>query len=419
MIAMRDANTGMRKLAVILGMALVVKIMVMLIMKSYLHTATLEYEIIANSILSGKGFVYDFLGTTYRSLNTPLYSYLCVAIYALTNHSHFAVLLVHSLFTIFLAFVVFDIARYLFDEMSGLLAAGVVAFHPAFMYYDAFTLAPMSIDSFLIALTALLTLKFKDRPTVLKMSFIGVTIGLGTLSRGIIGALLPFVALYLILFMKNVKKKEKIGLITALFLATVLVISPWIIRNYSIHKTFVLISSTAGENFYRGNNPTATGISLTPKGESVRELWPKEVTEKIATLDEIGQMRFFQKEAMNFIINNPRTFAKLYLKKLYYFWWFSPQSGLLYPKAYFKIYRFFYSAVLIFSILGLALALIFKKSARDGVPLLIMIVFSICIAQSFFYVEGRHRCLIEPLLLIFASYGVVMLWRFLTKKAII
>lgn len=38
-----------------------------------------------------------------------------------------------------------------------------------------------------------------------------------------------------------------------------LVISPWTLRNYQVFNEFVLISTNAGSNLYRANNPLATG----------------------------------------------------------------------------------------------------------------------------------------------------------------
>jgi hypothetical protein len=42
-------------------------------------------------------------------------------------------------------------------------------------------------------------------------------------------------------------------------LAMAAVIAPWSMRNYSILKEFVVISTNGGDVFYRANNPLATG----------------------------------------------------------------------------------------------------------------------------------------------------------------
>lgn len=406
-----------KRLLIVLGLALAFRIFLMLTLNTYEHPVAWEYENIANNILHGKGFIYEsFLGTPYKSLTTPLYVFLCVGVYAVTGHSYIAILLIQSIFSLCLAMVIFQIARHMFGEKVAFLSALLTAFHPGFVYYDVFNLIPLSMDSLFITSAAWLLMGSKDRPTVLSMSCVGCMIGLGAITRGIIGTLLPFLSLYFILFTKR-PVREKIGYVMILWAAAFVVIAPWVMRNFIIHKELVYISSTSGENLYRGNNLTASGTSLTADGRSVRELWPKEVTNKIATLDELGQKKFFEKEAVAFIKNNPAVFAKLYLKKMYYFWWFSPQSGVIYSKPYLLVYKLFYSPVLAFALFGAALALVLgNKAMKDDTWLLIFVSMAICLTQSLFYVEGRHRWLVEPFLMIFFSYGITEMCGFLIKK---
>lgn len=403
-----------KRLLIALGLALAFRIFLILAFKTYAHPVAWEYEDIANNVLRGNGFLYDgFLGAPYRSLTTPLYVFLCAGVYAVSNHSYLIVLLLQSIFTLCLAMVIFQIARNIFDENIAFLSGLLTAFHPGFVYYDVFNLIPLGIDSLLIASVVLLMLKYKDKPTVFGMAGIGCAIGIGGLSRGIIGALLPFMSIYFIFFTKH-PLRNKLKYMLILWVAAALVVAPWVARNYMIHKELVYISSTSGENLYRGNSPYATGTSLTADGRNVRDLWPKAIMDKVTTLDELGQKKFFEKEAVDFIIKNPGAFAKLYLKKMYYYWWFSPQSGAIYPNTYLIVYRILYAPLLAFAIFGMALALAFKgKRVRDAAWLLILVFMSVCLTQCLFYVEGRHRWLVEPLIIIFFSYGLSECMKFL------
>lgn len=406
-----------KRLFCVLGIALIVRIFLIIAMKTYAHPVTWEYENIANNMLSGNGFVLDnYLGTPYRSVQ-PLYAFLCAGVYAVTNHSYFAILLAQSFFSLCLVMVIFNIAKLMFGEKVAIISALLTALHPGFVYYDVFNLMPASLDALMIATAAWLLMKYKDTPTVFGMSLVGCSIGLGALTRGIIGALLPFFSVYFILFTRH-KLREKMKFVMILWAAVFITIGPWIARNYIVHKELVLISSWGGGALYRGNNPTAPGTGLTSDGRDVNELWPKEVKDKLATLGELGQNKFLGKEALRFIRDNPMACAKLYLKKVYYFWWFSHQSGAIYPKSYLLIYQILYLPLLAFAVLGMALALVFgDRGVRGNAWFIIFVLMSVCLAQSLFYVEGRHRWLIEPLLMIFFSYGVTESCRFLTKKA--
>ncbi|MFN2513636.1 MAG: glycosyltransferase family 39 protein [Pyrinomonadaceae bacterium] len=384
--------------------------------KTYAHPVGWEYETIANRLLAGQGYSFEFLHTTYKSFNTPLFGFLCAGVYAVTNHSHFAILVIQSFFTIALALIIFEIAKLIFSEGVGLLAAALVAFHPAFIYYDVFNLLPLSIDSFLIAVITLLLLKYKDKPTVMSMSFIGGLIGVATLSRGIIGALLPFALVYLFLFARRLDLKERVTIVMSVLCASFIVLAPWILRNYVVHKQFVFIASSSGENLWRGNNMHATGTSYDKHKNKILDLWSEDFKEKVHSLTEMQQKKFFEDEALHFMRANPMAAATLYLKKVYYFWWFSPQSGINYPKRYLAAYKYFYTILISFFIVGVGFAIASsKRETMESSLILISVPLTICFAQSVFYVEGRHRWLIEPIMMSFFSYGVVRCWKLLSK----
>ena len=405
-------------LIVVLATAFILRVALIFTFRTNAHPVGWEYETIANNLLNGQGYSFEFLHTTYRSFNTPLFGFLCAGIYTLTNHSYFIILLIQSFFTMALAMVIFQIAKLIFSEVVGLLAATLVAFHPGFVYYDVFNLLPLSIDSFLIAAIALLLLKQKEKATLISMSLLGALIGIATLSRGITGVLLPFVLIYLLLFVRNRNVKERLAMAICVGGATLLILAPWLIRNYTIHKQFVFVSTSA-ENLWRGNNMQATGTSYDEHKIEILNLWPSDFKEKVYSLTEMQQKKFFEDEALHFMRANPLVAAKLYVKKVYYFWWFSPQSGIIYPKKYLTAYKYFYTILAGFFIAGLCFALSSsKRKVWESSLILISVPLTICLGQSVFYVEGRHRWLIEPIMMIFFSYGVMRCWKLLTERRV-
>jgi 4-amino-4-deoxy-L-arabinose transferase-like glycosyltransferase len=406
-----------QRLMFVVAAAFMLRMALIVAFKTYAHPVGWEYEVIANHLLAGKGYSLTFLHTTYWSFNTPLFGYLCAGVYAVTKHSYLAILIIQSLFSIALTLTIFQIGKIVFSETVGLLAAALVVFHPGFMYYDVFNLLPFSIDSFLIAAVILLLLKHKNRPTPMAMSLVGVLIGIAVLSRGITGALLPVAIIYVALFARSLSLKERLITTLCLLTAALIVLAPWITRNYLIHKQFVFISSTIGENFWRGNNMYATGTSSDANRIPILDMWPIDFKEKVYAMTEMQQKKFFESEAWHFITANPAAAAKLYLKKVYYFWWFSPQSGIIYPKAYLTAYKYLYIILISFSLVGIGFALASpKREVVESSLILISVPISICLAQSVFYVEGRHRWLIEPIVIIFFSYGVTNLWKALMAK---
>jgi 4-amino-4-deoxy-L-arabinose transferase-like glycosyltransferase len=383
--------------------------------KTYAHPVPWEYETIADNLLAGRGYSFKFLNTTYMSFNTPLFGFLCAAVYRATNHSHFPILAIQSLFTVALALLIFSIAKTVFTGRVGLLAAALVSFHPGLLYYDVFNLLPLSIDSFLIAAIAFVLLRWKDKPSLWRMAVIGALIGIAVLSRGITSVLLPLVMIYTLVF-SRLRVARRLLFATGILCAAIVVLAPWLIRNYSIHRQ-VLISSTSGENLWRGNNALATGTSLDSHNTPIFDLWPEDFRKNVYAMTELQQKEFFEKEAFRFMRDRPWRAFGLYLRKVYYFWWFSPQSGILYPQRYLTVYKPLYVFLLVFSLVGFLSAMRSSKSeARELALILMGVMISICLGQSLFYVEGRHRWLIEPLLLVFFSCGVFAAWKLIRTR---
>lgn len=90
-------------------------------------------------------------------------------------------------------------------------------------------------------------------------------------------------------------------------LGAIVVIAPWSLRNYEIFDRFVLVSTNGGDNFYRANNPLATG-GYTPKGEI-----------DLSNLDEIERDKQGRRLAIEWVKQNPSDFAKLALEKQFRF----------------------------------------------------------------------------------------------------
>ena len=105
-------------------------------------------------------------------------------------------------------------------------------------------------------------------------------------------------------------------------------------------------------------------------------------------------------------------------KKFLYFWWFSPQTGMLYPGLWTQVYKLYYIFVLTLFILGIFYAI--KKASRiDRAAIASILIFMLLISagNSLYYVESRHRWAVEPLMLIFSAYALIILTDKFFRKA--
>jgi len=395
-----------RSIILIFILALSMRVLWVVIAKSYIYIQAWEYEDIAVNLLNGHGFAYSHLGTVYYSFVQPLYPFFCAAVYFITNHSFLVLTLLQVFISAFICIIIFKIADIVFNRYVAILSAILVALHPGVIIYTA-KLHPFVLDTFFISLVALVFLHLNSDFSIRNQIIAGIVSGFCILTRSTIALFLIFVIIWFFYNGIYSKKRVILGGLVILF-TSFIVILPWTIRNYIIHRQFIFIQTNVGEVFWRGNNSNASGSSYKINGRTILESSSVEFLKKLYSLDEMGQNRLFREEAVNFIKQHPFKCVSLFIKKNYYFWWFSPQSGIEYPRGYLLIYKILYSGILLFAISGIIFSLSSKISnIRWNAWLILFLLISISFAQSFFYVEGRHRWAVEPLLLIFTAYGLI------------
>lgn len=397
----------MKTKTTIFASSFIVQLLVMYFLGRYHQLGIYEYEEIAVNLLTRHSFICHRLGGVYYSIMTPLYPMLCAAVYFLTNFSHLAMLLVQITLVSSLSVIVYMIGDRIFNKETGLIGAILCIFHPGLIIYSTMKLHELSLVVFVFSLLILTILKFGHHITYKNSLFIGIVIGMAILTRANIVLFIPLFLIWL--YMKNVFKTKKEYLCKSFFILFIvaITISPWIMRNYFVHHKFVFMQ-TPSVDFWVGNNNYATGTNYTKDGKQVIDLMPKDFLDNIYKADELTKDKIFKQEVYNFIIQHPYRFAGLFFKKFYYFWWFSPQTGIEYSKVYAVLYKIYYSVVFLFAAFGIFFAVRSKNiKVKENSILLLLFFLSVSVSQSMFYVEGRHRWAIEPMLLIFTANGII------------
>jgi 4-amino-4-deoxy-L-arabinose transferase-like glycosyltransferase len=371
-----------------------------------------EQETIALNILEGNGFVYNDLETPYRAYCEPLYVYFVTLIYHLFGKNHALLGFLQALISTCLCLVVYACGKKMFNKNVGVLAMILTAMHPGLIVYTT-KIHPLNMDVFLITVLLLLFVRlFYAKTIFLKdMVLAGLAAGFTLLARPTLIFFTAF-ALLLLLFTKRVNARN----ISILLVCTFLIGSTWCMRNYMLFKKTVFTRSGTGKVFWIGNNPRASGGAMLPSGISVFDSAPDDFKNKILGKEEIEQNKIFRDEAWRFIIHQPARALALFFKKGYYFFWFAPQTGVLYPGIELTVYKIFYAFIAFFGLYGLAILI---KTGKILTPIFILplfLVISIAFIQSIFYVEARHRWAIEPVILIFAASGFLRLYAVFRNK---
>lgn len=371
-----------------------------------------EYSEIAENILRGHGASYDYLGTTYYFYGPVVYPALLAAVLWASNGTETAVVVLQTLLFALTCLVIYLIARTFFRNAEAGLAAFLAAFHPGSLIYVG-KLHPQVVDVFLIVLSFLLLLQTAAISAPTRVVGGGLVAGLAALSRG---TMVPFFSLWAARFLWKERNRlsQAVPVLVAFAVGSALIFAPVLLRGYLLYGEIILLRTDTGVNLWYGNHPGASGTSytLSPSPVAVISGLPSELSARIVGTKETDQDRVLRGAALDFARNDPAAALLLFLKKIYFFWWFSPHSGLLYPATWLTAYKIYYAVILCFAVIGLLVSLrSTQPSVRTVASLFLLLAGSVSVTQALFYVEGRHRWQIEPVLLVFTATGFLYVLR--------
>ena len=398
----------MRWLLTVFALAVLARVLGQLLLGAFVQPDTFEYEVVATNLVDGHGYTFASPdgGTYVASQSSPLYILLTAGIYAVSNHSQTLMLVVQALLGGLTAALTAWLTARVFSRSAGVVGGVLVALDPALVFY-ASELHSLTLDALSNVALVCATIALPTRPTVRKGAAYGALFGLAALTRATALVLLPLHVLWL-------ARRRVVGFaslpVLAMVVGAIVVYAPWPVRNSVLLDQVTFGSSETTEWFWRGNNPNANGGSLTTDEERMLDRAPADFRAQIATADESERVTLYRDAALRFIGSNPSAAMELYLVKLGTFWWGSDQTGLLYPALYLVGYRIWY----VMAVVAAAVGVVNRRTTQQQREVLVLILGSaivVSLTQAVFYVEGRHRVAIEPLLLVYAAGGLTWLYR--------
>jgi 4-amino-4-deoxy-L-arabinose transferase-like glycosyltransferase len=166
--------------------------------------------------------------------------------------------LVYGVLTVLL---VFELARRLFDNRTGLVAALLVAVYPNLVFHTAVALTEtLFILLFIALLLVLVSARWDgegDGVSRGRLVAAGVLLGLSALVRPISFLLLP--ALVVVWLVAGWGWRRSLARAALLAVVAIALIVPWTIRNAIVMNAFVPISTNAGDDLCMSRQPGATG----------------------------------------------------------------------------------------------------------------------------------------------------------------
>lgn len=373
-----------------------------------------EADTVARSLLSGHGFAIPWHGgVVYHSLLAPIYPWICAAMYWVGGGGVVLLMLLQVVVSSVTAAVIASLGARLFSPRAGLIAGLLVAVHPGLILYAATKAHELTFD--VVAFTAVFWrwVRLREDLSTRNGIWLGVISGISLLERPTAVVFLPIGALWLWWRTPAPHRRVAARYAAQAGMLAALVVTPWIVRSSLVQQRPVFVRSGDWEMFWRGNNPNATGHSYTASGQPVLETLPSEDLAQMRALpDENQQADWFRQRAFDFIREQPGTFAMLTVRKWIYFWWFSPETGILYPRWWRESYRVFYAALLVAAALGVRdIMRRGEQLQRDSVLLIGGMLLAVSMLQALYYVEGRHRWAVEPLVLLLTGVGAAAITR--------
>jgi 4-amino-4-deoxy-L-arabinose transferase-like glycosyltransferase len=229
-----------------------------------------EYGEIAKNLISGKGYSFYYLvgykseylfkesANPYPSAIMPpgypffLASFMLIKSIVLRN---VLILLLQTGLAAIVSLQLYKLSNRYFSEKVALIAAGVYALLPEFIYTSSQFGTTIIYHFFILSILLLLS------NPVTKKSILKLTLLFIFLAYFRSEALLLYAMIMLFFVFKKKYFKTVIISVAILLLA----LSPWMIRNIIVFESFVPMSTSGGINFYRGHNSIRPGAWMDKK----------------------------------------------------------------------------------------------------------------------------------------------------------
>ena len=209
------------------------------------------YSIEANNNARGKWFADAFSGQP-DALHPPAWTTLLTVWAWLGQRSWLSQQVLASAVGGLTVVVVGLAGRRIAGARVGLMAAGIAAVYPGLWVYERALLSE-TLLLLGVALLILLTYRFWASPSPALAAVLGFVCGLVASTRSEQILALFFVITPLILTVKNVNWRRRVGWLALAYLATAIVLTPWTLYNSGRFQHPVLLSNNFGSAVAQGN----------------------------------------------------------------------------------------------------------------------------------------------------------------------
>jgi tetratricopeptide (TPR) repeat protein len=364
----------------------------------------------------GKGVFYQ----------APLYPYFLGVLQMFFGHDLWLVRLVQIILGAFSCALIFLIGVRLFSRPAGIASGVILSLYAPAIFFDGL-IEKSILDLALLSLLLLLLGQSMDgKSRGIQWLALGGVLGLLGLSRENTLILVVIIAIWIVFYFAAATLETRLRWMGLFLAGVLLVLVPVGLRNLGVGGEFKLTTSQFGTNFFIGNNPTADGTydSITKvigepqlEGPDATRLAQRAVGRTL-TPGEVSDYWFGR--SIQYIRSKPGHWFQLLAKKWLMVWnarevedsddfyIYQEWSWLLWSLSWISNF----GVLVPLAVLGVLLTI----DKWRQLWLLHSIVVSLALSVTLFYVFGRYRYPLVPLLVLFAGAGIVKLIAFYKVK---
>jgi tetratricopeptide (TPR) repeat protein len=350
----------------------------------------------------------------------PLYPYFLGVLQTFLGHDLWTIRFIQLVLGALSCALIFVAGRNLISGAAGIVAGLILAAYAPALFFDGL-IDKSVLDLFLLSVFLALISIISEKLQWPLWFAIGVVVGLLGLSRENALVLAVVVLFWTAVQFRSFAPELRLRWSAIFVLGVLLVLFPVGLRNLTVGGEFKLTTAQFGPNFFIGNNPAADGTySSVRKQIGAAQLEGKDAerlaeraTGRELSAGEVSDYWF--RRSLDYIEANPANWLALLARKWLMVW----NAREVEDSDDLYIYRqwsWLLDVLAWFNHFGVlaplaAAGLWLTRRQWQRLWLLYAMILSLAGSVALFYIFGRYRYPLVPVLVLFAGAAVVELWR--------
>jgi 4-amino-4-deoxy-L-arabinose transferase-like glycosyltransferase len=367
---------------------------------------------IAESIAEGRGFSSPFrINSGPTAWIAPIYPYLMALLFRVfglwSPASAFVMLSLQCLMAAATGIAIYALGARTLGAKTGFWAAWIWEVCPVFFGWPVLWIWDFAATALLVSLALVCTLDATEKGTTKTWLRLGAIWALTALTNPAPLSVMPVTVAYAayINYKHRATWLRSVACLGVLFLA---IISPSLIRNYTVFHRPIFLRSNYWFEFHLGNYHASNGLGYSGK----HPLSNPAAMQQYLNLGEPRFVDYYKTDAFAFVRKYPSEFADLTFHRVQWFWQGAWVEYAL-PPGWWASWTYW-----LLSALGW-IGFLFLLSRRPrGWILFASLLLIYPVPYYLAYPNPKYRHAIEPELLLLSVYFVSLLWSEITSRRI-